>query len=408
MHMCKKRFSLAAQPDFARASLVIAGRQWLLFGLKPSGEALNMTWLALCDFSNSAFIDPSLTQATMSTNKLFAIDTPSSVINLGSFVAEVEISAGRTGQINLLEYSSVDDWDQRFSLRMDETGTAYLDLVNGTKHLSLKASSGMSLRDRYLRITYSWDLIRRRSLLTVENLLDGGLVQAEIQKAIAFPVHIVEHLTVSRKTTRADKTTVFFGFSNRVEPVGLSATIADGAPVMTPKGPVPINKLRAGDEVMTRDNGPQTIRWVGSRHVPSSGSFQPVRLSAPYFGLTHDLLVAPEQRLLVEGAEVEYLFGEEEIFVEARHLVNGRTAFRETRYTAIRYYQLLFDHHEIIDVSGGSLESLFTGSIREDPDLLQTTLLASFSPKNLPKHAKVARPLLQAYEALSLRSALMV
>lgn len=367
-----------------------------------------MTWLALCDFSNSAFIDPSLTKSKMKADNLFAIETPAGSIRTGSFVAEVEISAGRTGQIVLLEYSAVGDWNQRFSLRIDETGAAHLDLVNGTEFLSLTAASGASQRDHFLRITFSWDIDHRRSLLTVENLQDGALAQSEIRKAIAFPVHIVERLTVLRQTTRADKATVFFGFSNRVEPVGLSATIASGAPVMTPSGPVAIDKLRAGDEVMTRDHGAQTIRWIGSRHVPTSGSFQPVRLSAPYFGLSHDLLVAPEQRLLVEGAEVEYLFGEEEILVEARHLVNGRTAFRETRYAAIRYFQLLLDNHEIIDVSGGSLESLFTGSICEDPELLQTTMLASLSPSSLPQHMKVARPLLRAYEALSLRSALMV
>lgn len=367
-----------------------------------------MTWLALCDFSNNAFIDPSLTTTKSDSNNVFVSEAPPDGISTGSLIIEAEISAERTGQLVLLEYSAVGDWNQRFSLRMDTSGVTFLDLVNGTKSQSLKVSSGASLRDRYLRFTYSWNVKDRRSLLTVENLLDGALAQAEIQKAIEFPTHIVERLTVLRQTTRADSATVFFGFSDRVEPVGLSATIAAGAPVRTPKGYVPIEKLKAGDEVLTRDNGPQTIRWVGSRHVPTSGGFQPVRLSAPYFGLTEDILVAPEQRLAVGGAEVEYLFGEEEILVEARHLVNGRTAFRETRFTAIRYYQLLLDKHEIIDVSGGSLESLFTGVICEDPELLQTTLLASIPASKLPRHLNVARPLLRAYEALSLRSALMV
>lgn len=368
-----------------------------------------MTWLALCDFTNSAYISPNLARTKDDDlGNLFVEQKPVTVIGSGSLVVEVEIGAERTGSIVLLEYSALGDWNQRFSLRMDPNGSTCVDLVDGTRNLSLKVATGTSLRDRCIRITFSWDTARQRSCLTVENLLDGVLSQAEIRKSVAFPLHVVERLTVLRQTTRIDPATVFFGFSDEIEPVGLAATIAAGSPVLTPNGARAIENLRAGDIVMTRDSGPQTIRWVGSRHVPTSGHFQPVRLSAPYFGLTRDLLVAPEQRILVGGAEVEYLFGEEEILVEARHLVNGRTAFRETTLTSIRYYQILLDNHEVIDVSGGSLESLYTGSICDDPDLLLTTMLAKLPATNLPRHTHMARPLLRPYEALSLRSALMV
>ncbi|AML50996.1 Hint domain-containing protein [Falsihalocynthiibacter arcticus] len=366
-----------------------------------------MTWLALCDFTNSAFMDPKLSKGDQGTNNVFARTSPPTGIATGSLIVEVEISAERTGQIVLLEYSAVGDWNQRFSLRLDPTGQTVLEMVNGQNRQTMSVATGTSMRDRSMRITYSWDMKHQRSLLTIENLLEGVLVQAEKRTAIEFPIHIVERLTVLRQTTRADSATVFFGISDRVEPVGLAATIAAGAPVMTPRGPKAIERLRVGDEILTRDNGPQIVRWVGSRHVPTKGSFQPLRLSAPYFGLTHDLLVAPEQRLLVGGAEVEYLFGEEEILVEARHLVNGRTAFKESRFSAIQYYQVLLDNHEVIDVSGGSLESLYTGSICDDPELLQTTLLAKMPAGTLPRHLNLARPLLRSYEALSLRSALM-
>ena len=40
---------------------------------------------------------------------------------------------------------------------------------------------------------------------------------------------------------------------------------APGTLIATPKGEVPVENLRAGDRVITRDNGIQEIRWTGLR-----------------------------------------------------------------------------------------------------------------------------------------------
>ncbi len=366
-----------------------------------------MTWLALCDFTNVAYLDPTLEDHCAIASKNSGQFTTASLPR-GSFVIEANLSAAATHPIVLMEYSAMTDWDLRFSLRLNPLGDTVLELVNGRQNICLRLKTGHSQRDRCLRLTYSWDVAAQRSLLTIENLLDGVLQQIELAQAIHFPVHIVERLTTLRQTTRVAPETVFHGTTDKVEPVGLSASIAAGAPVATPEGPVRIEKLRAGDMVLTRDHGPQPIRWVGSRDVPTSGNFRPVRLIAPYFGLQRDVLVAPEQRLLVQGAEIEYLFGAEEILVEARYLVNERTAICETQLARVQYFQILLDNHEILDVAGGSLESLYTGSICDDPELLATTMLADVPVKLLPRHENVARQLLHTHEARTLRSVLMV
>ena len=41
-----------------------------------------------------------------------------------------------------------------------------------------------------------------------------------------------------------------------------------GTLIATPQGEVPVEELKAGDQIITRDNGIQEIRWTGS---PGSG-----------------------------------------------------------------------------------------------------------------------------------------
>mgnify|MGYP003561850666 FL=1 len=39
---------------------------------------------------------------------------------------------------------------------------------------------------------------------------------------------------------------------------------ANGTRIATPRGERPVEDIRPGDRVMTRDNGPQPVRWAGS------------------------------------------------------------------------------------------------------------------------------------------------
>ena len=107
--------------------------------------------------------------------------------------------------------------------------------------------------------------------------------------------------------------------------------IGPRTPLATPSGPVAASTLRPGDMVLTRDDGPLPVLSVLRREMPGRGSFAPVRLRAPFFGAATDLLLAPDQQIALSGVEVEYLFGEDEILVAARHLVDGTRALIEDR-----------------------------------------------------------------------------
>ena len=65
--------------------------------------------------------------------------------------------------------------------------------------------------------------------------------------------------------------------------------------------------------------------------------------------------------MLVTGPRAELLFGEGEVLVAARHLVDGRRV-RVDPCEAVTYVHLLFDEHEIVWSEGAPSESLHPGA----------------------------------------------
>ncbi|KAA9007894.1 Hint domain-containing protein [Histidinibacterium aquaticum] len=135
-----------------------------------------------------------------------------------------------------------------------------------------------------------------------------------------------------------------------------------GTLILTVKGPRPVEDLRPGDKVVTRDHGPQPIRWHEARSVPATGRLAPIRLEAGALtGQERDLLVSPQHRFLFRGGEAELLFGEREVLVSATHLT-GRPKVRQEPGGWVTYVHLMFDRHEIIYAEGALTESFHPGA----------------------------------------------
>lgn len=108
----------------------------------------------------------------------------------------------------------------------------------------------------------------------------------------------------------------------------LGVAIGASSPVRVPGGTVRAGDLRLGDSVLTADHGAQPDRWLRKASLPCAGSLTPIRLRAPCFSARADLIVAPYQRVRVAGAGVEYLFGEDEVLIQAHRLLGGTDACR--------------------------------------------------------------------------------
>jgi hypothetical protein len=130
-----------------------------------------------------------------------------------------------------------------------------------------------------------------------------------------------------------------------------------GALILTPAGERPVEDLRPGDIVTTRDHGPQPVVWAGAETVDGSGDFAPVLIRAGAMGNRRDLLVSPQHRMLVRGWRAELFAGQPEIMVAAAHLVNGRTVLRAP-CPAVTYVHFMLDRHEIVFAEGAETESL--------------------------------------------------
>lgn len=120
---------------------------------------------------------------------------------------------------------------------------------------------------------------------------------------------------------------------------------------------VKIEDLRVGDRVLTRDEGPQIVRWIGQSTVRALGDFAPITIRAGALNNANDLIVSPDHRLLIYQRSDRIGAGVPELLIKARHLVNGETdVVQEGGF--VDYFQILFDCHHIIYAEGIAAESL--------------------------------------------------
>ncbi len=127
---------------------------------------------------------------------------------------------------------------------------------------------------------------------------------------------------------------------------------------------VPIEDLRPGDPILTRDSGVQAVTWIGCSTLRAVGSMAPILIRAGALNNANDLLVSPDHRLMVYQRRDEIGAGSPEILVRARDLVNGNTVVVQDG-GFIDYYQILFDRHYIIYAEGIAAESLLLNPVTE-------------------------------------------
>ncbi|MEO1703887.1 MAG: Hint domain-containing protein [Pseudomonadota bacterium] len=176
-----------------------------------------------------------------------------------------------------------------------------------------------------------------------------------------------------------------------------------GTLILTPDGERRIDELEVGDLVMTHDGGPQPIRWIGTRTIPAAGQFAPIRIAAGALGDHRQLLVSPQHRVLIRDTLSELLFGEAEVLVSAKHLVNDRTIRPEVG-GFVTYVHMLFDRHEVVFSEGLATESFLPGPQTSecfDKEVLDEicALFPELDPATGDGYSPAARRTLRAFEA---------
>lgn len=141
-----------------------------------------------------------------------------------------------------------------------------------------------------------------------------------------------------------------------------------GTLIATPKGEVPVESLKAGDRIITRDNGIQEIRWTGRKDLGwhdlvANPHLKPVMIRQGSLGNglpEQDMMVSPNHRLLVANDRTALYFDEHEVLVAAKHLVAGK-GIDAVDAVGTSYIHFMFDRHEVVLSNGAWTESFQPG-----------------------------------------------
>ena len=152
----------------------------------------------------------------------------------------------------------------------------------------------------------------------------------------------------------------------RTAPPATAASFLVTTAIATPDGPRPAGSLRAGDLVLTEDDGVQPLTHVG--HQPLSGAelflwpgLRPVRVCSGALGPgtpMADLWLPPAHRVVASGPIVSALFGEAEVLVRIGDLVDHRSIRPDHTLRQAAYVHLGLLRHQILIAEGVGCESL--------------------------------------------------
>ncbi|NDV01121.1 Hint domain-containing protein [Pseudoroseicyclus tamaricis] len=167
----------------------------------------------------------------------------------------------------------------------------------------------------------------------------------------------------------------------------------------------PIETLRPGDRLLTRDDGARPLLWMGQRTLRAQGDFAPVLIRKGALNNENDLVLAPDNRVFVWQRQDAIGAGRSELLVKARHLVNGETVVR-VEGGFVDYFQLLFEQHQIIFAEGIAAESLLVDPRTREalPDEVREGLMQGAPGHGARAHLSydVAESLLSSPDAVEL------
>ena len=271
-----------------------------------------MGWIGISDQSGGRFALHGLDRQQDGTPPPDA----NALLTRGTLMIETRLSSEGRPQ-TLVAFSRSHPWSGGFSIQALPGG-------GDVRHATLPYRADD--RTDTLRLTYSWDAPARWGRLSLERPEMDRVHSIALPPPHPMPLADLRTLLTDPRQRQIDPDVIFVALSNRIEPIGPMPGLTTNVPVCTPSGYMPAGQLKRGHLVDTDEGQIVPVLQTVTRRVPAMGSFRPVRLRAPYFGLRRDIVVSPQQRLVIRGSEVEYLFGCEAVLVPARHLINGFSA----------------------------------------------------------------------------------
>lgn len=150
---------------------------------------------------------------------------------------------------------------------------------------------------------------------------------------------------------------------------GTPLCFVGGTRILTPQGPVRIELLRPGCDLVTADGGVARLRWAGARRMRAAdlaGDRRkwPVRIGPGALGPgcpQRAVTLSPQHRVLLRGPVAQDLGGAPEVLVPAQALGGLSGVSRPRPRADFVYHHLLCDRHEVLLAEGLPAESLYLG-----------------------------------------------
>ncbi|SFR48866.1 Hint domain-containing protein [Litoreibacter janthinus] len=139
---------------------------------------------------------------------------------------------------------------------------------------------------------------------------------------------------------------------------------ASGVEIETVNGPRAIENLQLGDQVLTLDRGPQTVRWIHRRTLLWPDRNAPVVLEAGSLapGVPSTRIgLSPQHRVLLRSRIALRMFGKDEVFVSAKRLLALPNIHRAITFAPVTYHHFACDQHEVVFANGAPVETFHPG-----------------------------------------------
>ena len=137
---------------------------------------------------------------------------------------------------------------------------------------------------------------------------------------------------------------------------------AAGTAIMTPGGPVPVERLAPGDAVVARFAGAARVVWTGRRRLAPRRHARPDAVW-PYRILrdaiapgvpARDLLLSPDHAVCLGG-----------VLIPVKYLANGRSVLQDRNFETVEYWHVELARHDVLLAEALPVESYLDTGNRE-------------------------------------------
>jgi hypothetical protein len=134
-----------------------------------------------------------------------------------------------------------------------------------------------------------------------------------------------------------------------------------GTRVATPMGYIAVERLSAGDVVLTSDGRHARLSWVGMTRVETTAATAPVRFETGTMDNMRPLRLGQGHRVRVSGWRAQLLFDADAVLATAKSFVNSTDVTIEEASGQVVYVHLMFDRHEVVLAENIPCETLRPG-----------------------------------------------